>query len=205
MSHTFTYHTVANTRCPDTPVDCMFLDRWSPRAFSEEPIAQEQLNMMFEAARWAPSCYNDQPWLFVFAREPEAREAFISTLVEQNREWAKRAPVLLFVLAHRNFARNGRPNRHAAFDAGAAWMSLALQARRIGLYTHAMAGFDVNAAHKVLKTSDKEYDILAAVAIGRLGDPSVLPESLQAVESPNDRKPLSLVVEEFTTAHLKDQ
>lgn len=171
----------------------MFLDRWSPRSFLTDPLSEQQLNSLFEAARWAPSCYNEQPWLFLYATSPEDRERFASTLVEKNRLWASKAPVLMFLLARRSFARTGELNRHAAFDAGAAWMSLALQARQLGLYAHAMAGFNQNKAYQILGVPKEDYQVMVAIAVGRRGDPSQLPEGLAELESPNTRKPLAEV------------
>ncbi|BCR04373.1 NAD(P)H-flavin oxidoreductase [Desulfuromonas versatilis] len=178
-----------NGRTPEVEVDSMFLDRWSPRSFCGDPIPEPHLAALFEAARWAPSCYNEQPWLFVYARSAEDRERFATALVEKNRQWAARAPLLLFVLARKSFARNGKPNRHAVFDAGAAWMSLALQARRLGLYAHGMAGFSRERAAEVTGADPEEYEIMAAVAVGYRDEVEKLPEDLAAMESPNGRKP----------------
>ena len=183
----------ASTRQAEAPADPQFMDRWSPRAFSSEPIAAETLRVLFEAARWAPSCFNEQPWLFLYATSEEDRALFLSCLVEFNRKWAGHAPVLAFVLAKKRFAKTGEPNRWAPFDAGAAWVSLALQARKLGLYTHAMAGFDEDLAHGVLKVPRDEYDIMAAIAIGRHGDPEQLPPEMRKSEAPNGRKPLTEV------------
>ena len=148
---------------------------------------------LFEAARWAPSCFNEQPWLFLYATTPEHRAVFLSCLVEFNQLWARNAPVLAFVLAKKSFAKNGEPNRWAAFDAGAAWMSLALQAHKSGLFTHAMAGFDEDKAYEVLQVPRDRYDILAAIAIGGYGDPESLSPAMRTSEAPNDRKPLAEV------------
>lgn len=183
--------TIRNNRRTETDCDSMFVDRWSPRSFLRRPIPEDQLQMLFEAARWSPSCYNEQPWLFIYASEPEARARFLETLVEFNRGWAQTAPLLVYVLARRAFSRNGKPNRHAAFDAGAAWMALALQARKLGLHTHGMAGFDQEEVRELLGIDEDEFDILAAVAVGRRGRPEALPEELQERETPNDRRPLS--------------
>ena len=191
-----------NQRIPEAEVDSMFVDRWSPRAYLPDPIPEHQIKTLFEAARWAPSCYNEQPWLFMYATTADDRSRFASALVEQNRAWASAAPMLLFVLAKRNFVLNGKPNRHAAFDAGAAWMSLALQARKLGLYAHGMAGFDINKAYEVLGVSKDEYDVLAAVAVGRKGDAEQLPPQARKMEAPNGRKPLSEV---FATARVKNK
>ena len=179
---------IVNERIPETEVDAIFTDRWSPRSFTDEPLTSEQTAALFEAARWAPSCYNEQPWHFRYAVSKPDRELFAEALVEKNREWAQHAPMLLFVLTKKNFVQNGKPNRHAVFDAGAAWMSLALQARRLGLYAHGMAGFSVEKAAEVMNVSLAEYEIMAAVAVGRRGAPSTLSNEMAAVEKPNGRK-----------------
>jgi nitroreductase len=178
-----------NERIAEVEVDSMFTDRWSPRAFLSDPLPAHQINALFEAARWAPSCFNEQPWLFVYATEPEQRGKLVSVLVEKNQRWAAKCPLLMFVLARRQFKEGGRENRHAPFDAGSAWMSLALQARRLGLYAHAMAGFSLKKAYEVLGVSEEDYLIMAAIAVGRKGDADQLPEDLRIMESPNARKP----------------
>ena len=182
-----------NPREPEHEVDSIFTDRWSPRAFLSEPLPEHQIKTLFEAARWAPSCYNEQPWLFIYATEPENRRKLVSVLVAKNQRWAEKCPLLMFVLARRKFQQSGKENRHAPFDAGAAWVSLALQARRMGLYAHAMAGFNLEKAYEVLGVSKDEYLIMAAIAVGRKGDADQLPDDLRAMESPNTRKPLSEV------------
>jgi nitroreductase len=181
---------LSNSRTPEVDIDPMFTDRWSPRSFAPEPLSEEELQSLFEAARWAPSCYNEQPWVFIYAVSEGDRQRFATALVEQNRLWASRAPVLLFVVARLEFARNGKANRHGIFDAGAAWMSLALQARKRGLYAHAMAGFSVERAHEVLAVPRQGYEIMAAVALGRRDDPALLPATVAANEAPNGRRPL---------------
>ena len=178
----------SNPRTPSSDLDAMFVDRWSPRALSPEPISEHQLAALFEAARWAPSCFNEQPWLFVYATSSEDRQRFASALVEKNRAWAGKAPLLIFLAARRHFAGNEKPNRHAGFDAGAAWMSLALQARKLGLHAHAMAGFDQDEAHEILGLPRDEYEIMAAIAVGRRDDPESLPEGLRQNERPSSRK-----------------
>jgi nitroreductase len=180
-------------RKPEAPVDPMFPDRWSPRSFLPDPVPAGDVGILLEAARWTPSCFNEQPWLFLYAVREVDRARFASALSEKNRAWASKAPLLLFLAARTGFARTGKPNRHAAFDAGAAWMSLALQARRLGLYAHAMAGFDAGKARAVLGLPAEGWEILAAVAVGRRGDPGSLPEDLRAAEAPSPRKPLAEV------------
>lgn len=174
----------------------MFTDRWSPRSFLEEPLSPAQIDALFEASRWSPSCFNEQPWLFRYAVSPADRERFAEALVEKNRQWAGHAPLLIFVLTRLYFAKNGTPNRHAPFDAGAAWMSLALQARRMGLYAHAMAGFSRNRAYEILAVSPDEFDIMAAVVVGRHGPAAQLPDDLALMEKPNERKPLTEIARE---------
>ena len=182
-----------NDRVAECEVDSIFTDRWSPRAFSPEPLSEHQVKSLFEAARWAPSCFNEQPWLFVYATDPEHRQKLVSILVEKNQRWAGKCPLLMFVLARRQFKEGGRENRHAPFDAGSAWLSLALQARRLGLYAHAMAGFSIKKAYEILGVSAEEYLIMAAIAVGHKGDADQLPEDIRAMESPNTRKPLAKV------------
>lgn len=185
-----------NPRTPEAEVDSMFTDRWSPRSYRSDPIAPHQLASVFEAARWAPSCFNEQPWLFVYATSDDDRERFASALAEKNQLWARSAPVLIFVLARKSFARNGKPNRWAEFDAGAAWMSLALQARKLGLYAHGMAGFDPDRAFEAIGASREDYEVIAAVALGRKDQPEKLPEEMSKMEAPNTRKSLSEVAME---------
>jgi nitroreductase len=187
---------LANPRIPETEVDAIFTDRWSPRSFSPEPLSQEDLDGLFEAARWAPSCFNEQPWLFVYAVTAEDRARFAEALTDKNRQWAGNAPLLLFILSRRSFARNGKPNRHFLFDAGAAWMALALQARRRGLYAHGMAGFSRQKAYEITGAAEEDYEIIAAVAVGRRDDPQTLPADLAEVEAPNGRKPRAEVAHE---------
>jgi len=179
-------------RQPEALVDPQFLDRWSPRAFSPEPLTEEEVHSLFEAARWAPSAGNLQPWLFLCALSKPDLDLFRGLLDAGNQRWATAAPALFFVLARR--ARpSGRPNETAKFDAGAAWMSLALQARKLGLYAHAMAGFDHPLAYTVLGVPEEEYEIIAAVAVGHHDDPEKLPPDLQEREKPSQRKPLNSV------------
>jgi len=178
-----------NSRTPDWDIDSMFTDRWSPRAFASDLLSEREIQTLFEAARWAPSCFNEQPWRFVYATEPEERAKLVSCLVAKNQLWAGRAPLLMFILARRNFQKTGKENRHAPYDAGAAWMALALQARKLGLYAHAMAGFNQEKAYEVLGASREEYLVMAAIAVGRKTEDSGLPDDLRAMENPNSRKP----------------
>jgi len=185
-----------NKRIPESAIENIFIERWSPRAFSSKPVEKEKLLSLFEAAKWAPSCYNEQPWLFLYATKEEDLKIFRSILVEQNQVWANNAPVLAFVFAKKDFTFNGKPNRWAEFDSGAAWMSLAIQANKLGLYTHGMAGFNENLAYELLNVSPEEYKAVAAIAIGYMGDKSELPQELQEREELSQRKALSEIIHE---------
>lgn len=176
-----------NPRTPSADVDSMFVDRWSPRAFDSTELNQMQIDTLLEAARWSPSCFNEQPWLFVYATEKIDRGRFLEALAEANQVWAQKAPMLVFLLCRRKFKHNGKDNRHAPFDAGAAWMSFALQARKIGLYAHAMAGFSQKKVYEITGVSEKEYDAMAAIAVGYRTSPETLPEKLAVTEAPNNR------------------
>ena len=176
-------------RNPEADIDSMFVDRWSPRAFDSTPLSVDQIESLFEAARWSPSCFNEQPWLFIYASEDDDRKRFLPALVEGNQAWALHAPLLIFLLCRKSFAFNGKENRHASFDAGSAWMALALQARKLGLHAHAMAGFSRQKAYEILGAPEDEYDIMAAIAVGRRGAPDVLPDEVAAREAPSNRKP----------------
>lgn len=180
----------SSQRKTSVPIEAQFTERWSPRSFRAEPLRPEQVSALFEAARWAPSCFNEQPWRFVYATEAEDRERLAALLVEGNRVWAAKAPLLGIVFAKKSFTQNGKPNRWGPFDAGAACLSLALQARASGLYAHFMGGFDEPASYAALGVPEQEYTAMAAFAVGHRGEASALPEELAEREQPSDRKPL---------------
>lgn len=184
---------MTTTRQPDADIDPRFLDRWSPRAMRPDALTPAQLASLFEAMRWAPSCFNEQPWRVVYAESSatEDHARLCGLLVPANQSWACRAPLLLILFARRSFSHNDKPNRTAAFDVGSAWMALALEARVLGLYSHAMAGFDTARAYSELGVDPEKYEALAAVAVGALGDPADLPENYRARETPSGRKPQS--------------
>jgi nitroreductase len=176
------------------PIDKLFLDRWSPRAMTGEAIAQEDLLVLFEAARWAPSSYNNQPWRILFARrDSEHWPLFLNLLVETNRVWASKAAALLVFISKTTFDHNGKPARTHSFDTGAAWENLALQGTLRGYVIHGMQGFDYERAKTELEIPD-EYQVEAMVAVGKPGAPESLPEKLQAIEAPNDRRPLEQTI-----------
>lgn len=171
------------------------LERWSPRAFSHKPVSREHLRKILEAARWAASSYNEQPWRFIVGHKghPTYQKIFDS-LVEFNQSWAGSAPVLILSVASKNFAHNGAPNRFAIHDTGAATGYLSLQATTLGLHTHSMAGFDPVKARAAFRIPES-YDMGAVTALGYLGDVDNLPEGLLERElAPRDRKPLSEIV-----------
>lgn len=179
---------VVNGRAADAQVDPQFLDRWSPRAFSPEPLDEDAIQSLFEAARWAPSAGNEQPWIYLYATSPEDRARFLAILDDSNQTWVNNAPMIAFVIARLTLSRNGRPNRTAQFDTGSSWISLALEARKLGLFAHAMAGFDSARAHESLGVPREGHEIMAAIAIGKYGDPGQLSDSNRRREMPSTRK-----------------
>ena len=185
-------------RRPNANIDPMFADRWSPRSFTPDAISDEEIAQLFEAARWAPSAMNEQPWRFVFARTEGDRATFVELLKDMNQPWAKRAPLLMFVFAKRHYIGSNTQNRSAPFDCGATWISLAFQARKMGLHTHAMAGIDREAVYGALGVPKEQYEVLAAIAVGRRGDPELLPPDLREREYPNERRPVTDFVSEAT-------
>jgi nitroreductase len=181
---------VNDYRKADHPVEPIFVRRWSPRAMSGEPLSDAELMSLFEAARWAPSSFNEQPWRFLYARrDTPAWPVFLDLLVEGNRAWCGRAAVLIVVVGHKVFTRNGSPNPVAIYDCGSAWENLALQGSHMGLVVHGMAGFNFNKARTALHVPD-DFEVAAMAAIGRPGDPDLLPEPLRTKEIPSGRRPV---------------
>lgn len=176
-------------RTPNHPILPVFTDRWSPRAFSEKPVTEEQVLTLLEAARWAPSASNLQPWRFIYAikGEPEF-DTLLSLLIPFNEGWAKHAGALVFITSVTSFDGQ-RQNITNSFDAGAAWMSAAIQAQSMGLVAHGMAGIEFEKAPLVLELSPL-LKVEAAFAIGYQGDVSTLADYLQPREVPSDRQPL---------------
>jgi nitroreductase len=187
--------TTENPRVADHPIERVFLDRWSPRAFTGEPIPQSVLFSIFEAARWAPSSYNSQPWRFLYATNGNAHwDKFLNLLIPFNQSWAKTASALVFVVSETTMAMQGKdarvPSHSHSFDTGAAWGYLALQATHLGWHTHGMVGIDFDRVRTELKVPD-DVRVEAAIAIGKQGPKTLLPEALQAREFPSDRKPVA--------------
>lgn len=166
--------------------------RRSPYALLPRRVEPEKLRALLEAARWAPSSFNEQPWNFVVATrdEPEEHNRLVSVLVEANRKWAKHVPVLVLAVARILSSRGSEPNRHAVYDLGQAVANLTVQATALGLVVHQMAGFDVSRARELVGVP-KGYEPMTVIALGYPGDPDSLPENLRQRQSaPRIRKPL---------------
>jgi nitroreductase len=176
----------------DVSLHELIRNRWSPRAFSEKPVPAEVLRSLFEAARWAPSSNNEQPWAYLVTAKDDAENfaKMLSVLVEFNANWAKHAPVLALSVAHLKTQRDGKPNRVALHDVGSASAQLTFEANARGLQVHQMAGFDANKARHAFAIPP-DWEPVAAMAIGYPGDPESLPEKLRDRElAPRTRKPL---------------
>ena len=181
-------------RQPDHPVHPIFVERWSPRAFDGSNMPDVDLLTIFEAARWAPSAFNSQPWRFLYAKRGDANwERFLSLLIPWNQGWAHSASVLIYILSDTlPFTdKAGQPASSLthSFDAGAAWACLALQAHSLGYHAHGMSGIQLDLARVSLDVPER-YRIEAAAVIGRVGDPGMLDEKLRAKEVPSTRRPL---------------
>jgi nitroreductase len=180
-------------RISEHPIADLFVNRWSPRSFATDEIADSDLFSLFEAARWAPSSNNSQPWSFIYAKRGEAAfNSILSVLSPRNQRWAYAAAALIVVASKKAIedGQNLKPLLNHSFDTGAAWAHLALQAEHIGLSAHAMGGFDREAARAAVK-APADYDMEAVIAIGKRGDPSMLAEEFQAREFPSSRLPIS--------------
>jgi nitroreductase len=183
------------TAVPDHPILDLFKERWSPRAFSPRAIEPDKIRSIFEAARWAASSFNEQPWRYIvgLAGDP-THEKLVSCLGPANALWAPKAPLLAMSVAWLTFTQNGSPNRVAVHDVGAASAQLTLQAMSLGIHTHQMAGFDVAKARQVFEIPEG-HDPVAMIALGYLGDPATLNEAQQKMElAPRTRKPLEQFV-----------
>ena len=185
-----------DTRSPteSTTPDERFLRRWSPRALAGAPVSEATLMTLFEAARWAPSCFNAQPWRFSYVlRDSPAWAVALDTLVEANQAWARQAGALIAVISRTRYEHNDKEADTHSFDAGAAWMSLALQADAMGLATHGMRGFDMAAARAAWKVPEV-YQLPALIAVGYPGAVEDLPDTYRDREVPSPRKALTEIV-----------
>jgi nitroreductase len=184
-------------RLAENPVDPEFIARVSTRAFDpNKSIDQKILASCFEAARWAPSCYNNQPWRYLWAKKGSATyQAITDSMIEFNRIWCKNVPILVVICTRKAFIKNAKPSVTASLDTGASYMSLVLQAHKYDLATHAMDGFDREKLRKSLSIPDV-YHLEALLALGYPGPLNVIPEEIQSKETPTERMPLSQIVSE---------
>jgi nitroreductase len=188
----------ANPRVADYAIEPIFTERWSPRAFTSESIPEETLHTIFEAARWAPSSYNSQPWRFIYARRDTPHwDKLLDLLVEGNKAWAKNASAIVILVSKKTMTIPGKEvpieSYSHSLDAGAAWGCLALQAYKSGFDAHGMVGFDQSRAATELNVP-ADHRVEIAIAIGKRGDKSVLSESAQSREFPSPRAPQSSFV-----------
>lgn len=167
----------------------VFMNRWSNRSFTDEPIAEDQIAAVFEAARWTPSWMNSQPWYFVYETDGEARQAILDTFMDFNRSWASAAPLVGLVLTKTGL--EGFMARTRDFDTGAALFALTMQASMFGLGVHVLGGIEVDAAFELTGANPETADILCGFVIGHPGPADALPEKLQEKEAPSPRKPVS--------------
>jgi nitroreductase len=183
-------------RYSEYPILDSILNRWSARAMSGESLTDQEVNTLFEAARWAPSSFNNQPWRFVYVRrDTPAWDAMFDLLVSSNKQWAVNAGILILVTSANTFSYNNKPSRTHSFDTGAAVENLALQGSSMGLVVHGMEGFDYDKARSVFNIP-QTYTIEALFAVGKPGPVTVLPEEMQKREQPSDRKKLAEIVQE---------
>ncbi|MDB5084382.1 MAG: Nitroreductase family protein [Bacilli bacterium] len=179
-------------RTPEHEVTPLFLNRWSPRAYTNRQVSDQDLSTVLEAAHWAPSSFNDQPWrFFVATTEPELK-LFHEFLSSFNQQWAVHAPVLM-LLASDRLRPNGDPNSAHAFDAGAAWANLALQATLLEMSAHAMGGFDRDKARSLLNIPE-QFDLHVVISLGYRGDKDSLEPGMRESEFPSPRRPMREVI-----------
>src|SRR5205823_13616207 len=190
----------------DYPIEEILRRRWSPRAFSDRRVEAKKLLSLFEAARWAPSSFNEQPWSFIVATKdnPSEHAQLLNCLMDKNQQWARLAPVLMVSIARLNFEKTGKPNRHAFHDVGLAMGNLLVEATALGLFVHQMAGFSVDKVREVYQVSEG-FEPVAAIAIGYPAEPEVLPETFREQETgPRRRRPISSFVFEGKWGETSD-
>ncbi|MCH9613841.1 MAG: hypothetical protein SP1CHLAM54_08500 [Chlamydiia bacterium] len=181
-------------RKSDYPIAPLILNRWSPRSMTGEALSEDELFPLFDAARWAPSSYNNQPWRFIYAyRDTPEWDTFFSLLKTGNQEWCKKAGALIVIVSHKIFERNGKPSRTHSFDTGMACQNLGLEAFNQGLACHFMSGFSYDEANEVLKVP-KDYTVEAMLAVGKQAPAEELAENLREIEKPSTRKPLGKIL-----------
>ena len=186
---------IMSNRKPQYNVSATIINRWSPRSMSGESIMDDELMSLFEAARWAPSSYNGQPWRFIYVkRDTPEWHTFFDLLVEFNKSWCKNAAALVLIISKNDFVHSGEPSRTHSFDTGAAWQNLALQGTMNGLVVHGMSGFDYEKAKQVLNIPDG-YTVEAMCAVGKPGSKKSIDEELK---ERSNRKPVEEFVSEGT-------
>lgn len=189
---------IQTKRTSEYPINPLILNRWSPRSMTGEELDDDDIMSLFEAARWAPSSFNNQPWRFIYAkRNTEHWHRLFNLLVDANKTWVKNAALLAVVISRKNFEFNEKPARTHQFDAGSAWENLALEASSRGIVAHGMQGFDYEKAKAELGIP-ADFEVMAMIAIGKRGPKENLPTELQDKEKPNDRKALKDIIMEGT-------
>ena len=189
---------IQTKRTSEYSINPLILSRWSPRSMTGEELGDDDIMSLFEAARWAPSSFNNQPWRFIYAkRNTEHWDRLFNLLVDVNKTWAKNAALLAVVISRKNFEFNEKPARTHQFDAGSAWENLALEASSRGIVAHGMQGFDYEKAKTELRIP-ADFEVMAMIAIGKRGPKDNLPTELQDKEKPNDRKALKDIIMEGT-------
>ncbi len=188
----------SEVRVADYPIDYLFINRWSPRAMTGAEISREKLQVLFEAARWAPSSYNEQPWRILYGRRnTECWSLFFDLLAAGNQKWASRAAALLLFVSKKTMSRNGKPSITHSFDTGAAWENLALQGFLKGYVVHGMQGFDYVRAKTALKIPD-DYRVEAMAAVGIPQHRDEMSVEVREREIPNGRRSITETVCEGT-------
>jgi nitroreductase len=194
------------TAYTEFPIHDLLSRRWSPRAFADQPVEQEKIQRLVEAARWASSSFNEQPWVFILATNdyPAEHQKLLHCLVEGNQKWAKRAPLLLLTIAKRYFDHNGQLNRHADHDLGLAVGNLVVQATAMDLVVHQMAGILPDKIREGYSLPPG-YEAVTGIAIGYQGDENILPDPLRERElAPRSRKSLTEFVFSGTWGHFPE-
>ncbi len=187
MQHPFAQE-VQECRASEYAINPLLFNRWSPRSMTGEELSEEEIFALFEAARWAPSSYNEQPWRFLYATKNSPEwPLFFNLMIDFNKGWTKNAAMLVVVISHRVFERNKKNAKTHSFDTGAAWMSLAIEGSSRGLVVHGMEGFDYDQAKTVLGIPD-EYQVEAMFAVGKKAPVGALSPELQEREKPSGRK-----------------
>jgi nitroreductase len=187
---------VREYRTPKFEIAPLLLNRWSPRSMTGESLDETEFLPLFEAARWAPSSYNNQPWRFLYATRDSAHwDDYLGLLSDWNERWAGQAALLVVIVSRTTFEHNGEHAQTHSFDTGAAWENLALEGVRQGLVVHGIGGFNYERAREVL-TIPPDYNVEAMAAIGVPGPAAELPAELQEREVPSERKPLDDIVTE---------